>query len=486
MRPTVKIFFDGALAGAINALTLNDPIKGQLDDALYPLADDFADVSDDVRSISIRRGRSNETTTVDAANATITLDNRTRLYDPTASASISPYAPAILPRKEILVSIQDEPVFTGQVEDWDLQYALGGDSLTLAKASDGFALLAQQSLASGAGFTGLSSSVIYDTASAVGWPLGRLELDEGTTSVGAHTIDQNQKVLPYLQTIANQEQGMLFIAKDGTLTFRDRISPRVDFGTIFADDGSGIPFRSIEIVFGTEFLYTQIVVDFPAGSASATSASTSLINYGLSEYNLKTFLDSGTSAGVIAAFLANRYGEPTFRITGLSVSMDALEPAQKAQMLQLDLGHGVNVTYTPNGIGEAIRRDLAIDAIEHNIVPGTGSHTVGLKFFDPFLIHLSGSVTGTSSNTGFMTGTVGYFGDTSGSSGTAGSVTGTVQYFGEVTGSQGTSGFILGGEGNVGRIVGFSDTAGNVTGTKTEFGFFTLDSSQLDSGAVLQ
>ena len=485
MDPTVRIFFDGALAGAIDALTLDDPIKGQLDTALYPLADDFADVSADVRSVRVRRGRSDETTSVDAATATVVLDNRLRLYDPTASASISPYAAAIKPRKEIAIAIGEAPVFTGQVEDWDLQYSLNGDSVTLAKASDGFTLLTQQMLASGAGFSGMSGSVIYDTASAVGWPMGRVSLDEGTASVGPHTIPNNQKVLPYLQTIANTEQALFFIGKDGTLTFRDRIAPRRRMGTIFADDGTGIPFRNIEISYGTEFLYTQITVDYPGGSASAQSASTSVADYGLSTYSLDTFLPDGPSASVIANYLSGRYGEPTFRITGVDIAVDSLTPSQKGEILDLDLGYGVTVIFTPNGIGDPIVRDLAIDSIEHNIAPGS-QHTVSLKFFEPFLIHRSGSVTGSSSNTGSVTGTVGYFGVIAGSSGTSGSVTGTVGYFGSTTGSQGTTGFVLGGEGNVGRTVGFSDTAGTVVGTKAEAGFFTLDTSALDSGAVLQ
>ncbi len=484
MQPTVTIFFDGALAGAIDALTLDDPIKGQLDNALYPLADNFADVSADVRSVRTRRGRSDETTTVDAATATVTLDNRQRLYDPTASASISPYAASIKPRKEISIKIGEAPVFTGQVEDWDLQYSPSGDSVTLAKASDGFALLSQQVIASGAGFSGMSGSVIYDTASAVGWPMGRVSLDEGTASVGAHTVDANQKVLPYLQKIANTEQALLFIGKDGTLTFRDRVAPRLSGGTIFADNGTGIPFRNIEISYGTEFLYTQITVDYPGGSASAQSGSAAIADYGLTPYSLDTYLPDGSSASVIAEYLSGRYGEPTFRITGVDVEVDSISPTQKGEILDLDLGYGVTVIFTPNGIGDAIVRDLAIDSIEHNITPS--SHIMSLKFFDPFLVHYSGSVTGTSSNTGTVTGTVGYFGVVTGSSGTAGSVTGTVEYVGVVTGSQGTAGFVLGGEGNVGRVVGLSGTSGTVTGTKTEFGFFTLNTSALDSGAVLQ
>lgn len=484
MQPTVAIFFDGAVAGAADKFTLDDPVKGVLDNTLYPLALDFADVSDDVRSVRVRRGRSDETTSVDAATATVTLDNRKRWYDPTASASVSPYAFAIKPRKEIAISIGEVPIFTGQVEDWDLQYSPSGDSVTLAKSSDGFTLLAQQVLASGAGFSGMSGSVIFDTASIAGWPIGRVSLDDGTASVGAHTIDNNQKVLPYLQKIANTEQALLFIGKDGTLTYRDRIAPRRKMGTIFSDNGTGIPFRNIEISYGTEFLYTQITVDYPGGSASAQSGSAAVADYGITNYSLDTYLPNGPSASVIANYLSGRYGEPTFRIIGVDVEVDSLSPTQKATILDLELSNGVTVIFTPNGIGDAIVRDLAIDSIEHNIAPG--AHIVSFKFFEPFLVHRSGSVTGTSTNTGSVTGTAGYFGVIAGSSGTSGSVTGTAGYFGSTTGSQGTAGFVLGGEGNVGRVVGFSDTAGTVTGTKTEVGFFELNIDTLDGGAILQ
>jgi hypothetical protein len=463
VRPTVEISFDLSLAGAGDFLTLGDPVKGLLDSPTYVLAGEVkTDVSDDVRSVTIRRGRADETTTVDAGTATVGLDNRLRLYDPTAPASVSPYAPSILPRKEITISVNDIPLFDGQVEDWDLEYSLSGDSVTFAKASDGFTLLAQQTLASGPGATGISGSVIYETASAAEWPLGKTALDEGTASVGVHDISQGQKALPYLQKIVAAESAMLFIARDGTLTFRDRISPRVDFGTRFADDGTGIPFQNIEIQYGTEFLYTQAVVDYPAGSASAQSASLAVANYGLSTYTLDTFLPDGTEAGIIAAFFAERYGEPTFRIVGLEVQMDKLTASQQSELLNLDLGHGVEVTFTPNKIGSAIFRELAIDSIEHEIKRASNNspseHFMRFRFFEPFLISRSGSVEGTNGTAGSVTGFVGYFGSAEGSSGTAGDVTGFVGYVGSTTGSSGT--------------------AGSVTGAKTIS--FTLDTSLLD------
>lgn len=457
MQPTVLIAFDQLQGGQGNFFTLDDPVKGVLDTAPFGLAGDLIDVTDDVRAVTFRRGRSSETQVVDAGSATVELDNRLRWYDPLAPASVSPYAPSILPRKGIFLEIAGERLFSGQIEDWDLLYSPSGDSVTLAKASDGLTLLNQEVFASGAGATGLSGSVLYQAAASASWPLTRLSLDEGTASVGAHTIANDTNVLSYMQKISTAEQGLLFIDKDGNLAFRDRISPRRVMGTMFADDGTGIPFSNIEITYGTEFLFTEVTVESPSGKVTALSASANIADYGLTSYSIDTFLPDLASASVIAEYLAGRYGQPTLRITGVEVDMNSIPATQRAAILNLDLSHGVEVVFTPNKIGDPIRRELAVDSIEHNITPG--SHRVRLGFYEPYLVSASGFVVGSES--------------------TAGSVTGFVGYFGTISGSVGTQGYVEGAEGNVGTITGSSGTAGTVVGVKATF--FTLDVSLLDA-----
>jgi hypothetical protein len=84
--PTVKIAFDLTLAGAGDFFTIGStPIGGTAISGAQPIAGDvLTDVTDDVRSISVRRGRSRETDNFDAGVANIVVDNRTRLYDPAA------------------------------------------------------------------------------------------------------------------------------------------------------------------------------------------------------------------------------------------------------------------------------------------------------------------------------------------------------------------------------------------------------------------
>jgi hypothetical protein len=358
------------------------------------------------------------------------------------------------------VELLGQRVFSGQVEDWDLQYGVDGDSVTVAKTSDPFTLLSQQVYASGAGASGLTGQVILDSASAAGWPEGRFDLDVGTASIGANTIAQDQNVLSYLQLVAGSETGLLFIGKQGALTFRDRTSALLRTSTVFSDDGTGIPFSNIEIEYGTEFLYTRVEVEWTGGKVVADDPASSLI-YGETSLAVKTLLGSEPDAEDFAAFLVERYRNPTVRIRELQVEMNSITLAQQAEIVALDIGSVMFVRFTPNKIGDPIFRELVVDGIEHSITPG--SHLIKLNLFEPFLRRFSGSV--------------------SGSSGTAGFVTGAEGNVGTILGSSSVSGSVTGAEGNVGTITGSSNSAGTVVGVKAIF--FTLDASELDGSDTL-
>lgn len=81
--PTVEIAFDLAAAGSGDFFTLNDPVKGELDNTIYTLAGDIlTNVTTDVRNVRLRRGRSRELDKYQAGYCDVTLDNRDRDYDP--------------------------------------------------------------------------------------------------------------------------------------------------------------------------------------------------------------------------------------------------------------------------------------------------------------------------------------------------------------------------------------------------------------------
>ena len=370
MIPTVRIAFDLSLAGAGSFFTLDDPVKGELDGATFLLAGDvYEDVSDDVRSVSVRRGRSRELTAFTAGQATVVLDNRARLYDPTAGTAVSPYAPSILPRKAIAIEVGGEAVFTGVVEDWDLQFSLDGDATTTAKSTDGFTLLSGETITAGTATPEGSGARVEAVLDDVDWPAGKRRIATGVTSLGADVVGDNVTALSYLQTIDLSEGGGLFIAKDGSLEFLERTDAQVPATVKFTDDGTGIPFSDISLEFGTETLYTNISVEYVGGTAVTTAPADTLAKFGLIDFNVKTLLADEVEAANVADFFLFRYSTPIVRINGLEVRVNALTPAQQSQVLSLELGDPVDVIFTPQGIGSAIEQVLVVDQIEHNMTP---------------------------------------------------------------------------------------------------------------------
>jgi hypothetical protein len=379
MQPTVRIAFDLSLAGAGNFFTLDDPTKGELDNATFLLAGDvYEDVSDDVRSVSVRRGRSRELTAFTAGQASVVLDNRDRLYDPTAGTAVSPYAPSILPRKALSIEVGGQALFTGIVEDWDLQFSLDKDAVTIAKGTDGFTLLAGETITAGTATAQGSGARVSDILDDVDWPIAKRRIDTGVASLGADVIAENTTALSYLQTIDVSEGGALFIAKDGSIEFLERTASQATPVMSFADDGTGVPFSDISLEFGTESLFTQVSVEYIGGTAVATAGSAVIGNYGLTQLTVKTLLADSDEADDIAEFYLFRFSEPQVRIDQLEVRMNGLTQAQQLQVLDLELGDPVDIVFTPQGIGDPIERVVVVDQIEHNITPA--DHNVRINF----------------------------------------------------------------------------------------------------------
>lgn len=383
MKPVVEIAFDLNASGAGDFLTLDEPVKGKLDDATYPLAGlTLVDVSDFVRQVDITRGRPKETQQFDAGTCTVALDNRTRQFDPSAPASVSPYAAGIVPRKELVVSLGAERIFTGQVEDWDISYEQINESITYAKAADAFTLFSQEIMDAGVGPVGLSGSVVNQvlSASAIDWPASRRDIDAGLSTIGANTIPADQSALSYLQKIATGEPGAFFVGRQGYLTFRERLDLQTPTGVEFRDDGSGTPFATIDVEFGTENLFTRVEVDWVGGTVTAQNDD-AIVKYGLTTLTVETLLSTQAEAENFAVFYAERYAEPTYRIRGLSVNMDLLTSAQQLAISRLELADNVAVEWTPSGVGDPVRRVVIIDEIIHEFTPKPEAlHFVRLNF----------------------------------------------------------------------------------------------------------
>ena len=382
---TVKIAFDLAAAGNGDFFTLSDTVKGVLGGTVYTLAGDvLVDVTDDVRSVSVTRGRSRELERFNAGQASVVLNNQHRWYDPTVGTAISPYSGSILPRKQVVIESAGEQVFAGQVEDWALDYDLSGDATATVQAADGFALLAGQQLTAGTTTSQLSGARVNAILSRpeVAWPDGRRDIDTGSATIQADTLADNTNVLQYLQRIEQAEFGALFIDRYGVLAFRERSGNQEPSGSLaFADDGAvdAIPFSSIELEYGTESLYNDVTITRANGGTVTASGTASQATYGISALSISDILlNTDDAAQDLADFLVGRYGVPELRVNSVTVDLAGLTEAQQAAVLALDLFDFVRVRYTPNGIGDAISAAVSIDSIKHDMNPA--NHRVTFTF----------------------------------------------------------------------------------------------------------
>lgn len=384
----VSIAFDLSANGVGNYFTLDDTTKGVLDNTTYVLGGTIlVDLTSRVRTVEVKRGRSRQLQRFTSGSANVVFDNRDRYLDPLFASS--PYYGGIVPGKQIVIEEDGSTLYTGVVADWNLDYSISGDSTTTASCTDGLATIAQANVTAGTATAQLSGARINAALSDVGWPVAQRSISAGQETLAADVVGTNTNVVSYLQKAADSDPGVLFVGKTGLMTYRDRadlqaFSTNVTFGT------GGIPFTDIEVEYGTEELFTVVNVNYWGGTAVAQTTVTnaaSVSAYGELALTVDTLLPTLDDATALGTFLSNKYGTPTYRVTGLTVALHAASSADKSAVLALELGDMVLVSWTPNGVGSPISQYVTIEGIEHRANPSTHFVTFTLsETFASFLL----------------------------------------------------------------------------------------------------
>jgi hypothetical protein len=367
--------------------TLDDPVKGKLDNTSYVLSGViFFDVTSRVKRYSIRRGKSRQLESFNPGIATVVFGNMDRAFDPTFAAS--PYYGQVIPKREIRISTNGQRRYTGLIDDWNLDYSLSGDSTASITASDGFARLANQTLSAAtatAQLSGARISAILDSTD-VSWPADARAIDAGTIMLGADVLTANANVLQYLQQVEATELGHFYIDKSGNVAFKDAdtLLPEGSSAVTLADDGTGIPYAGMQVVYGSELLYNQIVVS--SVNATGTAVADDLDSQAL--YGIQTFtrtdllMDSDTDVDAHALKLARQYAYPEYRFENVTINLDTLEPAQVTSILNLEIGSLCKIVFTPNGVAPAISKYAEVISISDNTDVVRHSITLGFSTLD--------------------------------------------------------------------------------------------------------
>ena len=381
--PTEKVELGFDASGPGNYFTLDDSVKGVLDNIDYVLAGgtNFYDVSAYVQSISVNRGKSRDLDRYNAGQVSVTFDNRNRYFDPTYTAS--PFYGQIVPRRDVRISSNGTIVFLGTTDDWNLDYAPSGESTATLSAYDGFTFLASQTLTAGTYTSQLSGArvtAVLDDPS-IAWPSGQRSIDAGDETLQGDAVTAENNALAYLQQIETSEPGELFIAKNGDLRFisRNAVSPSSGVPTL-ADDVTGIRYSSVRVIYGSELLYTQTELSRKGSTTivqiNDTSAQSTYGIRTLSEPEL--LLNSDARLVDFGNYLLGQYNSPEYRFDAVDVLFSQLTTAEQNTLLGLELGSVCKVVFTPNGIAPQISKYARVISISHQATLTEHKMTLGL------------------------------------------------------------------------------------------------------------
>jgi hypothetical protein len=389
------------------AFVLDNPTRGLLDNTEFTLGGDrFFDISPRLVTTTVRRGKSQALDRIDAGVVAITVDNSDRQFDPLYENG--PFFGQLIPRRSVRISANNQPVFVGFIDDFDIQYEPGKQSVVRIDVSDAFSVLANSGLEEFTPESELSGARIETVLDRpeLAWPTELRDIDPGNSVMLDADVAENTPALEYLQLVANSEFGTLFLAKDGKVTYRERnavpnIPDLVFSDEVIDEEYTGIQFADVNIVYGSENLYNRIALEnadiFPE-QAFAEDEESQII------YGPRTFSQSGLliqdpeQLEFLADFLLARYKEPQYRFETVTVVLDTLTTENQDKVLELEIGDIVLVRFEPSDIPPAIEQYCRIIGINHDWNPASKNISFALERLDFAIFILDDPVLGELDN----------------------------------------------------------------------------------------
>jgi len=417
MSVKVELGFTDA-GGSAPFFTLDSSGLGKLDspEALLGGGQVLVDVSEYLRDFNTTRGKSRELDRFQAGQASVSFNNSQRIFDPTFEAS--PFFGQIEPRRQIVITVDDVIQFEGTIDDWNISYEQGGNSVAVAVAFDGIANLANIKLQDftptgtvlgdnvfvlddatsgqldnteyfldGNDGTLFSGRAINSALDNIQWPENKRDLDTGLAIVEDNPVDNDTIILDYLQKVATSEPSGLFISKSGDVKFVQRNAGFLGEKPLFADDGTGIPYSIVSVIFGTELLFNEVLVSNSTDEILAVNED-SVRLYGKRDVTRETVLNSTSQLNDLAQFIVGKFGEPEFRFEVIEVNLENLDATQRQEIIDLELGEFVQVKFTPNDIPPAIERYGQVISTKSTFTPTSEIIQIGLQSVQGELIVL--------------------------------------------------------------------------------------------------
>lgn len=341
----------------------------------------WTDVSEYVEALSGARGKGRVLDQMPAGTCDVVLDNTDGRFDPNNTSS--PYYPNVLPMRRIRVRVgtdeyvdeyEDEytgdtyPLFSGFILSWPQEF-LGQTSWVSVHAVDGIKVCNMRTVS--ATYSAERSGARIDgVLDDIDWPSGDRSVTGVSTQsrVAAKTL-AGANPWTEMQQVAATENGLLFVAANGDMTFIDRHTlMESEVKATFSDQPDDVAFESVVVSFDDTDLFNEITLSSPSLSDSTASDADSQAAYLVRTLSNSLQHQNQSEQDSAAEYLLVGYSQPAPRVDQLN--HDPVHTADEWDaILARDLGDKVVVARETPG-GQDISQRSYIEGIQWRVQSG--------------------------------------------------------------------------------------------------------------------
>lgn len=227
--------------------------------------------------------------------------------------------------------------------------------------------------------TGLSSGELTSARATrlinAVWPTASTSFATG--SGYCSTSEYNDNALNALQKIADTENGLFFVDRSGTLTFRNRyywqqVTEGMTSQALLGDD-TGIDYETFGFKYDADQMANTFIINSGIGVPQTASDATTVTAYGPRALTIDTLL-STVDALSMAQGLAAQYSDPVLRAEPFRANM--YSDFNATRLLNLELGYKFTVRRNALGVASTIQQNLSLDSVQHFIRPDSWTVTI--------------------------------------------------------------------------------------------------------------
>jgi len=291
------------------------------------------DLTPDVYSISIRRGRNIMKDTYDAGTAIVRVLDPLGYFNPQNPAS--PYFGYLVPLRKLRISATtataEHFLFSGYVNDYRYTFPVGQETAYVdIMCTDGFRLLQMSNVSTIADTpagqdTGTRINKILDNVS---FPASMRQISTGVSTCVADPATNRSTLDAIKNAEFSEGLGAFYMSADGTAVYLNRTEVTSSLGepSIAFNQTTGIPYRNVKYAFDDKLIINDVKFNRVGGTAQEVFSQSSIDKYfphSLTQENLVAQTDAIVLG--IAQNYVNTRKETTIRIDEMLV--DLLDPA---------------------------------------------------------------------------------------------------------------------------------------------------------------